>query len=345
MRVLLVGIGESYHVGAFFCKALAALGHEYVFVDESAYPQPLAHFRFHNLAYRLLGKRPLTYWKFNSDILKCAQEFKPETVLVTGGCHVSPQTLAEIRANTGAVLVNYATDDPFNPSHSSSHLLGGIRLYDLYACTKRAIIADVRRAGCPNVYFVPFAYEPSLHFPESPSSEEDCSRFDSDVAFVGGGDPDRFPYFRALAEAIPSLRLDLYGGYWGRDRCLRCYDRGMATGRRFRLALGGTRVAPGLVRRVNRDGHSMRSFEIPACAAFGIFERTDEHLEMFDDGKYAAFFSSAEELVDKVKYFLRHDGDRRRMAEAAHRRITEGANTYRDRLEQILKLAEPLRAG
>lgn len=34
MRVLLVGIGLFYHIGAFFQRALEALGYEYAFVDD-----------------------------------------------------------------------------------------------------------------------------------------------------------------------------------------------------------------------------------------------------------------------------------------------------------------------
>jgi spore maturation protein CgeB len=342
MRVLLIGNGEFFHVGAFFRRALSALGHECAFVDESIYLRPLGRYRLHSLAYRLLGKRPLTYWKFNRDLIERANGFRPDIVLITGGCHVSPHTLAKIRACTGALLINYATDDPFNRANSRADLLAGIRCYDLYACTKRAIMEDVKLAGCPNVCYVPFAYEPSLHFPERPRSDEEGTRFAADVTFIGGADLDRRPYFESLAEAMPGLQLSLYGGYWDRSPRLREFHRGFALGRDYRLALCGAKIAPCLVRRANRDGHAMRTFEIPACGVFVLAERSQEHMELFEEGLEADFFGSPEELSDKVAYYLKHETQRLRMAEAAHRKITTGKHTYQDRLQEIFDAASSI---
>ena len=73
---------------------------------------------------------------------------------------------------------------------------------------------DVRQAGCPSVHYVPFAYNPSVHFPERPATYEENQRFASDVAFIGEGDADRLPFFQKLAASLPHLNLALYGGMW-----------------------------------------------------------------------------------------------------------------------------------
>jgi len=339
MRVCLVGNGAQYHVGAFFRSALRTLGFQYTFVDEQVYTKKLKGSLLHRVAYKLLKRRPLTYWAFNRDLLETARKFRPEVVLVTKGVFVSPETLTQIKEETKAILVNYATDDPFNPEVSTRDLVASIPFYDLYACTKRAIMDDVRGAGCSHVIYAPFGYEPSLHFSEHPGTEEEKASFASDVVFIGGGDSDRIPLIRALT-TIPNLRLHLYGGYWDRDPTLRRFHRGFALGREYRLALGGARIALSLVRRANRDGHSMRTFEIPACRAFMLAERTEEHLEMFDEDKEAAFFGSAEELVKKVQTFLLRDADRACIAEAGWMKVVNNGNSYQNRLLQILRSAK-----
>ncbi len=342
MRILLVSNGKFYYVGAFFRRALEELGHEHTLVDERRFFEPLQRSLLHKVAYRLLRKHPLTYWAYNREVLRKAEEFRPDVILVTKGAYINPQTLATIKEETGAFLVNYATDDPFNPRVSTRDLVKAIPLYDLYACTKRAIMEDVRRAGCQNVAFIHFGYEPTLHFPEQPATPEEIERFSSDVVFIGNADEDRIPYFEALAK-LPGLKLHLYGGYWDHYPSLRQYHRGFALGRDYRLALGGAKIAVCLVRRANRDGHCMRTFEIPACGAFMLAERTEEHLELFEEGKEAAYFESSGELVDKVRYYLQHGEERQHIAEAGYRLVTGKKNTYRNRLVQILQLVEALR--
>jgi len=342
MRTLLIGNMTFFHVGAFFRNALQALDQPHVAMDQSAYDQIAWPPIVRKVAFRLMGGRPFGYWRFNRDILSAARDLGPEMVLVTGAACVAASTLRELKEQTGAVLVNYATDDPFNRLTCPPWVAANIPLYDLYACTKRAIMDDVRAAGCRQVAFVPFGYEPSLHFPDSFESAEEFGKFSCDVVFVGGADRDRYPYFEALVRAVPDLHLNLYGGYWDRNPVLAPYHRGFALGRDYRLALEGAKIAPCLVRRANRDGHVMRSFEVPACRAFMLAERTRDHQEFFREGEEVGYFSSAEELVEKVGYYLNHDNERQRMAEAAYRKVTSGNYTYSHRLQQILELAAPL---
>jgi GR25 family glycosyltransferase involved in LPS biosynthesis len=102
------------------------------------------------------------------------------------------------------------------------------------------------------------------------------------------------------------------------------------------MAMAGTKVAPCLVRGSNGDGHAMRSFEIPACGAFMLAERTDEHLELFEEGVHAAYCETPEELREKARYYIAHDSARVRMAGAAYQQVTSGGHRYRDRLSELL---------
>lgn len=342
MRTLLIANLTFYHVGAFLANALGALDLPHISLDVSQYDKN--HFPpvIYKVAHRLMGRRPLGYWRLNRDILTAARDLRPEMVLATGAAPVAEQTLRELKKTTGAVLVNYATDDPFNRAASPRWAAAKIPLYDLYASTKRNIMSDVQARGCRNVAFVPFGYDPCLHFPEAFASSEERDKFSCDVVFIGGGDRDRYPYFEALVGALPGIRLHLYGLYWERSRVLAPYARGFALGRDYRLAMHGAKIAPCLVRRANRDGNVMRSFEVPACGAFMLAERTAEHQEIFREDEEVAYFGSPAEFVEKVQHYLGHDGERERLAKAGYRRVVAGNHTYADRLQQILRLAGSL---
>ncbi len=345
MRLLLFDTTAYYPSSPLFLEALQELSAKeprrvrYAFIDEARFqggPRSLAA----RIARRLLCRDPIDRSALYRTFLSQAKSFRPDLVLICKGGSILPETLAKIKQSTGAMLVNYATDDPLNPRVSTRDLIEAIPLYDLYACTKRTIMADVAKAGCPHVVYMPFAYKPTVHFPEPPETVEEHRRFDSDVAFIGGCDRDRVPFFRALVKAMPDLKLVLYGSFWNRSLSLRPYWRGLALGRDFRMALGGTKIAINLVRRTNRDGHVMRSFEIPACGGFMLAERTDEHLELFSEGEEAAYFGSPEEMIDMIRYYLGHESERQRIKDAGRRKVTSGKHAYADRLIEIVHAVE-----
>jgi spore maturation protein CgeB len=342
MRILLVDTSQYYPSSPMFLESLEELSKEKIchfeFFDIARFLRPVEHSTVHKILYRLLGRRPVTYWVLNHALLTLVRDFCPDVVIIVKGAYISPYTLNCIKKGTNAFLVNYATDDPFNPAVNTKALIKSIALYDLYVCTKKAIITDVQRYGCANVIFCPFGFKPSVHFPEKPVTAEEKARFSSDVTFIGGCDRDRIPFFETLVRALPSAKLHLYGGYWDRHATLRHYHHGFVLGRDYRLALGGTKIAINLVRRANRDGHVMRTFEISACGAFMLADRTEEHLDMFEEDKEAIFFSSVDEAIEKIQYYLEHDAERICVAQNGYNKVVNGKNTYTDRLCEIIKM-------
>lgn len=343
MRVLLVDTTQYQPSSPLFleaCRDLAAVSPDFVFwfLDEARFLSSAGVGMLNRVA-QVLHRAPPGVGQLNRALVRTAAEVHPDIVLVVKGAQIEPDTLIAVREQTGATLVNFATDDPFNPAVSTSWLVRSIPLYDVYACSKRAIMPDVRAAGAPQVVYLPFGYKESVHFPERPATPEEVRRFSSDAVFIGGADHDRVPYFEVLLRRLPNLRLHLYGGYWDHYPALRRYYRGFARGRAFRLALGGAAIALNLVRRANRDGHVMRTFEIPACGAFMLAERTDEHLELFAADHEAAYFSTPDEMVEQVRYYLAHEESRARIAARGHERAVRGGNTYADRMKAILEAA------
>ncbi|MGO9059414.1 MAG: glycosyltransferase [Candidatus Binataceae bacterium] len=340
MRILLFDTNAYYPSSPLFLDALQELcaesGHQYEFVDEAQFAASRS--LVSRVFNQMLARPPVHYRALNEALLDRALTFQPDLVIICKGAYVSPATLASIATEMKAFLVNYATDDPFNTRVNTDDLVRSIPVYDLYASTKQAIIPDLERAGCKRAIYVPFGYKPSQHFAER--ALQSGVAFESDVVFIGGCDSDRIPYFETLVRSIPGIRLALYGGYWNASPLLRKYWYGVAMGRDFRLALSETRIALNLVRRANRDGHVMRTFEIPACGAFMLAERTDEHLKLFEENREAAYFGSPEELVEKVRYYLKYEDQRHLIAAAGHRKVQTGRNTYKDRLIQIIESVE-----
>jgi spore maturation protein CgeB len=208
--------------------------------------------------------------------------------------------------------------------------------YDYVFSPRRANMQDLEAAGCRNVKYLPFAYAPHIHYAE-PIDERARRQLESDVIFAGGGDADRAPYIGALREA--GLRIALYGEYWDRFPATRSLSRGLIGIEGLRKAMAASKLALCLVRRQNRDGHAMRSFEVPAFGACPLVERTAEHEEFFGAGNPSpvAYFDTIPDMVATARRLLADEAERLRLANAAHALITGNDHAYRHRLLRIVE--------
>jgi len=330
-RILVVGNPNPEHIGSHLLQAGRSLGLEIVLCDSriaSNGPRLLV-----SAAWRA-GRFPLRIERFEQHLLETCSRESIGLVICTGIAPVRLRAIEQLHKN-GVTVWNYLTDDPWNRNHYAAWFLKSLPAYDHVFSPRMANLADLRAAGVKCVSYLRFAYNPEIHFPDSteiPGREDS----EADVVFVGGADPDRVPFMEALARA--GLKLKLYGGYWGRYSETRNYACGMADPPMVRRVTGRGRVAMCLVRRSNRDGHCMRTFEIPAMGGCLLAESTPDHRELFgEESKAALYFENIPEMVEKTRWLLDHPVERRRLAAAAHQLITGGRHTYRDRLIEMLQ--------
>jgi hypothetical protein len=331
--LLLVGNRGGTNVGWSLWHASIGLGIHAHFADAlQASASPVWRRR---IAWRLLGHRPPRLASFSSDLVRLCRQLQPRCLLATGLAPVNRKALYAI-GNMGVNRLNYLTDDPWNPAFRAPWFFESLPMYNTVYSARRSNMADLERLGCQKVRYMPFGFDPELCYPQL-SGPQESNRLSADILFVGGADRDRFPFIRALGAA--GLSIALYGDGWERFAETTPHCRGYADPQTLRLATGAAKIALCLVRRANRDGHVMRSFEIPAIGACMLVEDTAEHHEIFGpDGETVAYFRSISEMIDKARWLLDRPAERNRLAAAAHARIINGGHTYRDRLAGMLGL-------
>ena len=340
---MIVGIMEEKHVGGQLRKAAEVLGVKAGCMDATE------AYRGNGLLRKIawhFRRRPIGLSTFSSRVLAAAKEAKPSVVLTTGQAPLDEAVLEEM-GEMGIFRANYSTDDPWNPAHQAGWFLRSLQQYDRVFSTRRANLDQFRGLGIQAEH-LPFGYDPDLYFAhwdkrshldgnlnrgegrEYRGSEQDK------VFLAGGGDEDRYPLVRALQEA--GIKMSLWGGYWEKAGLK---SQGFLDAAGIRREAAQCMVSLLLVRRANRDGSAMRSFEIPACGACCVAEDTDEHREMFGpDGEAVLYFRTPEELVRRVREAFANPELRQRLRRNAHQAITGRPNTYVDRLKTILERVE-----
>jgi spore maturation protein CgeB len=333
-RLLIVGNDGGTNIGGSLLRAAQQLRLQAALVPSQEAMEAPAILRRFNWWVR--GRRPTWLGRFNKRLLRTLDAARPEWLVATGPAPISREALQKM-GEMGVRTINYLTDDPFNPVHRAPWFLRALPFYDQVFSPRRSNLCDLETLGCRAVAYLPFGYDPELQYPESVRDEREIARVGADIIFAGGADRDRVPYVAALIDA--GFRTALYGDYWERFPETRANTRGHADPVTLRRATACAKVGLALVRRANRDGHVMRSFEIAAVGTCLLAEDTEEHREIFGpDGEAVAYFNTMGEMVERARFLLEHDGEREKLAEAAHRRIVGGANTYRDRLASMVAL-------
>jgi spore maturation protein CgeB len=331
--LVIVGNDGGTNVGASLLRAAQALDLPATLVDaRRAYAAPRARAR---VDWWLRGRRPSRLGAFSRDVVKACAARQPTWLLSTGLAPIERAALDQLRAR-GVATINYLTDDPWNPAFRSRWFLDALRGYDRVFSPRTRNLDDLRRHGCRQVEYLPFAADPELFYPEVPPAAE-LPRYASDVCFAGAAEPGRVEVIARLIEA--RLTVAVYGDYWDRYAATRAVWRGHAAPDALRKATGAAAVSLCLVRRANRDGHTMRTFEAAAMGACLLVEETDEHRAVFGrDGEAVVYFRSAEDAARRAGDLLRDDDRRRRLSEAARHLVASGRHTYRDRLGAMLSL-------
>ena len=276
--------------------------------------------------------------RMNADILKRVAAFEPTLIWVDKGLLISPMTLMACRATAQRmILLNYSPDDMINPNNQTRYYLGSLGLYDVLVTTKVANVAELKAMGARDVRLVFNSYHEALHRP-IPITKEDRKRYGAKVTFVGFCEKERTQSILRLADA--GLGVRVWGPGWENSKlkahsnirleCRALWDE------EYTRVLCASDINLCFLRKENRDTSTARSVEIPACGAFMLAERTEQHKAHFTEDVEAVYFGSDDELEAKVRYYSDNLEARRRIAAGGLERCLRSGYSTRKILDGLL---------
>lgn len=324
--------------GYSYVRAFRRLGHSVRVVP----PDGFIPTKLGRRALRALRRclEPALVREYNRALVAAGAEHRPDLFFVYKGRYIQPETVRVLRA-LGAIAVNVYPD--VSVLAHGRYLPRTLPEYDWIFHTKQYGVADLERLlGIRHASHFPHAYDPDVHRPVA-LDEADRAAYACDVSFIGTWSPKKAQLLESLRRALPAVRLRVWGGQWQRSRAAL---NGSIEGRKvegleYAKALLASRVNIAILSEVRKgassgDQTTARTFQVPATGAFMLHERTAELLQFFDEGKECACFGSAEELVEKTRYFLAHDDHRRAIAAAGCSRVRGDGHSVDGRVGEIL---------
>jgi Glycosyl transferases group 1 len=279
------------------------------FFDDREAARALAPFRN-----RKLGTGPA-----NRLLLTLCRNFEPEVIAFCTADVVRPETLAEARSLLPGVAVLHYTLDPLCLPHNRDRVLRYGDVVDhSFATTAGQYLRQVASARAP-VGFIPNPVDPSVEVHRC----HERADLPTDVFFAGNvtpwTDPDslRRQAPDLLAERLTDVKSEVFGSR-GRPRIW---------GAEFTRALGRAKIGLNLSNHTAGlapgDGGPLYLYSsdrlglLLGNGLMVISEAVAQLAEIY--GKDAIVEAAdADELVDRIRHYARHDAERRTIAARGH---------------------------
>lgn len=331
MKVLFVGDRWMGSNARSLADGFSSRGHQTAHVDTTGVSRP-ARWSSDWFAARLRGERSR---RSQREVIDQIRRFRSRVKFDMAICfktiHIDQSEL--LSALEGIpVRFHYSADDVSNPYNLTPDYLEYEKAWDFIITTKRFNVDELRERGVREAHFIWSAYDPRWHY-RAPRVDPHLYA----AGFIGNRRLDREDLIARLSQSY-KRRLRIEGPGWDRlpalERTGAVVGKGVY-GQDFSSCVASIRANLLLLNSDNRDTHTCRSFELPAAGGLVVGIRTDEHMELFEDGRDALLFESEAELFDVLQRVDADEDYANAIAGRGYRAIVEGGNTYGDRADEI----------
>jgi hypothetical protein len=326
MHILYVGNGNYKHRGGRYYEPGRKLmngfireGHNVYFISD----------RDTARAATIFGSLKLGRRHCNAVFLDTCRKFTPELILLGHADLITGESLQKARQLLPEVkIAQFNVDAIFNP-HTVAQIAAVVPFCDAtFVTTAGPALQKFSRPGS-SVAYIPNPVDSSMEWPRCfERSDQPHDVFWALRATQGSYPGDSRIEFPLFLEKN-GIAIDYHGMNGKPELMGAAYYRGIANAR-MGLNISSVRYRGGPPRASEEDLYLYASDRISHYLGSGLltFTTRDNRLEeLFEEDRELVFFSSKEELLDKVRYYRQHDEARRAIARAgwekAHRHFNE----------------------
>lgn len=258
---------------------------------------------------------------------------KYDLIWVDKAIYLTPETTSLFKSLTSCLV--HFTPDPAFTFHKSKLFYASLKFYDFVVTTKSFEIASYKtQLGNNRVLYATQGYDAALHRPLCQD------RAKSGICFLGHYEKERADLIDLLLKAGISVKLA--GIKWENfvkdhksDKKLIYLGAGVY-GEDYVKTISSSLMSLGSISKWIPEKHTTRTFEIPACGTALLTERNEE-LSFFFDEDEAIFYSSKEEMLSKVIYYMDHPKELLSLTKKGRQRVIKDGRDYESIIKGILK--------
>ena len=236
-------------------------------------------------------------------VRRYVDSFRPDAVVIFSG-DIQDETFEHLRARfkTGLLLDDYfPTDAPVTRF---------IKKADVFFHTMTGQLEEYRAAGARHAVYLHSGVDPDWHRRSAP-----LEAFASDVAFIGAAVyPDRIDLIKTL---LKEFDIKVYGAGWHKFDIRPARDR--IAVKQFSTVCSSAKVILGIDKTADRELYfSNRTWFVLGCGGFLVTRYVPGLESIFANHKHLVWYRDTAEAVDQIRFYLRHDAARERIANAGH---------------------------
>lgn len=291
------------------------------------------------LAKQVRRLRPaLMSLRLNEAIIEKARVTQCNIIFLIRCDEILYKTLCDIRkVSPQSIIFTYHNDNPYVGylrRYAMRHFLNCIKEVDVTLVYRHSDIRSALDLGAKKVSLLLPYYMSNRHIPTDGGEK-------NDVIYIGHYENDgRENILNSLYEAGITVRV--YGTGWEsvqkHMKWLAKQEIRQVWGKEYVSLLSGSKIAMVFLSGRNKDVYTRRCFEIPACGTMMIAPYTKELSTLFVESKEAVFWTSTEDLIDKIKYYLQNDVERDKIGLAGLERVKNDSHNETGRALEIIKL-------
>ncbi|MFD2612357.1 CgeB family protein [Paenibacillus gansuensis] len=283
----------------------------------------------------------------SEDIAGRAEQNRPDLVLAINGVVLPAEQLRSLR-DKGIVTAIWFTDDPYYTDWTVSIAPN----YDYVFTLELNCVPFYQELGCRHVHYLPFGLDPETFRPKRVDTS-----YHTDICFIGTAYWNRVSWIDRIYPVFSGRKVLISGWWWDR---LQNYSKLSGS---IRLGdwmsaeetanyYNGAKIVINLHRssedsEINRNGRNIgavsvnpRTFEIAGCGTLQLADLRGDMASVFTPGVEIASYTTPEELMQKIDYYLTHEEERQEIALHGLRRTMKD-HTYKKRLYEMLSVIFP----